>query len=159
MRILGEKMKRKEDKKIIRIRLINVIFLLFLIFILVIGINSNKITTKQKIQEAAQNALAQSNTEYLETDKFVNELNKKLGENNYKLQTSTNGYLIKTNSNQTYSVTKKGRTAQLRWTTNESENKIIDSEGNEYNIGDYIDYNPNILNIKDLEQIENKLNL
>ena len=137
-------MKEKEEKKIIKIRLINVVFLLFLIFILIIGINSNKLTTKQKIQEAAQNALSKSNTEYLETDEFVKELNKKLGENNYKLQTSENGYLVKTNSNQTYSVTNKGRTSQLRWTTNESDNKIIDSEGNEYNIGDYIDYNPNI---------------
>ena len=137
-------MKEKEKKKIIKIRLINVVFLLFLIFILIIGINSNKLTTKQKIQEAAQNALSKSNTEYLETDEFVKELNKKLGENNYKLQTSENGYLVKTNSNQTYSVTNKGRTSQLRWTTNESDNKIIDSEGNEYNIGDYIDYNPNI---------------
>ena len=137
-------MKEKEEKKIIKIRLINVVFLLFLIFILIIGINSNKLTTKQKIQEAAQNALSKSNTEYLETDEFVKELNKKLGENNYKLQTSENGYLVKTSSNQTYSVTNKGRTSQLRWTTNESDNKIIDSEGNEYNIGDYIDYNPNI---------------
>ena len=100
-------MKEKEEKKIIKIRLINVVFLLFLIFILIIGINSNKLTTKQKIQEAAQNALSKSNTEYLETDEFVKELNKKLGENNYKLQTSENGYLVKTNSNKTYSLTNK----------------------------------------------------
>lgn len=130
-------------------RLIIVGFGIIMAIIIISGIvinnNQNKLKMRiEKIEMAAQNAIAKSDNEKLQKDSFIEELNKVIKED-YTLTTVDNGYVILLNeSSAMYRVASNGTTNTVKWTTVIGQNKIIDENGKEYQIGDYIDYDPTI---------------
>ena len=75
-------MENKQGTKIIKIRLIYLIILLVLIFGIISLVNVKNYTQREKVQEAAQNALSKSSSSILNLDYFETELNKKIGKIN-----------------------------------------------------------------------------
>ena len=137
-------MENKQGTKIIKIRLIYLIILLVLIFGIISLVNVKNYTQREKVQEAAQNALSKSSSSILNLDYFETELNKKIGKDKYQLKTTKDGYIVTLSDSTSYSVSTTGEVSQRRWITIAGSNKIMDQDGNEYNIGDYVNYNPNI---------------
>ena len=126
--------------------IISSIFIIIMVIITISIVkyyNSNIDSTQVQIEEAAKIAIQKSDKKTLKKEDLINELNKKIGEDKFKVTTTNDGYaVILTDLNKVYSISNTGEIVQKKWVTN-SDNTITDGE-NTYNIGDYIDYNPEI---------------
>ena len=130
-----------------RLIIVGIVIITIFTIIFAIAINKAQNNAKgniEKIELAAKNAIAKNDNNSLKKEELIEELNKVLKED-YKVTTVNDGYMILLSDNSAmYTVSSNGQTQTVKWTTLSSENKVMDENGNKYEIGDYIDYDPKI---------------